>query len=328
MTSPYASAHQSPNGAGDARPTAKQIVQDEARVDGLKDKVVLITGCSSGLGIETARALYITGATLYLTARSLDKAKQALPDLAESERVHFLELDLNDLTSVRNCAKTFLAEKVGLNILIANAGVMHTPEGKTADGFETQFGTNFLSHFLLFNLLKDVMLSSASAEFASRVVVVSSAGHRICGIDFNDINFEKRDYNGWVSYGQSKTACIYMANEVERRYGSQGLHALSLHPGSIFSGLQKTVPDAMRAQWKDEAVLKVIKSPEQGAATTVFGAVSRSLEGKGAVYLEDCAIAHQVKEGAEMREPGYAAHAFDEEKAKKLWEQATTMVKL
>jgi NAD(P)-dependent dehydrogenase (short-subunit alcohol dehydrogenase family) len=328
MTSQHASVHAKPNGPGDARPTAKQIVEAEDRVDGLKDKAILITGCSSGLGIETARALLTTGTELYLTARDVEKAKKALPELVSSERVHFLHLDLQSLDSVRACAKTFLEQSSKLNILIANAGVMHTPEGKTADGFETQFGTNFLGHYLLFNLLKPTLLASASPHFASRVVVVSSSGHRICGVDFDDLNFEERPYNGWLSYGQSKTACIYLANEIDRRYGGKGLHGLSLHPGSILSGLQKTVPDEMRAQWKQEDVIKVMKSPEQGAATSVFGAVSRSMEGKGGVYLEDCGVASEVEQGAQTRASGYAPHAFDKEKEGKLWDLAANLVGL
>jgi NAD(P)-dependent dehydrogenase (short-subunit alcohol dehydrogenase family) len=171
MTSQHASVHAKPNGHGDARRTAKQIVEAENRVAGLTDKAILITGCSSGLGVETARALLTTGAELYLTSRDVEKAKKALPELIASERVHFLHLDLQSMDCVRACAKKFLEQSSKLNIIIANAGVMHTPEGKTADGFEAQFGTNFLGHYLLFNLLKLTLLASASPDFASKVVV-------------------------------------------------------------------------------------------------------------------------------------------------------------
>jgi NAD(P)-dependent dehydrogenase (short-subunit alcohol dehydrogenase family) len=328
MTSQHASVHAKPNGHGDARRTAKQIVEAENRVAGLTDKAILITGCSSGLGVETARALLTTGAELYLTSRDVEKAKKALPELIASERVHFLHLDLQSMDCVRACAKKFLEQSSKLNILIANAGVMHTPEGKTADGFEAQFGTNFLGHYLLFNLLKLTLLASASPDFASKVVVISSSGHRICGIDFDDLNFDKRPYNGWLAYGQSKTACIYLANEIDRRYGAKGLHGLSLHPGSVLSGLRKTVPDEMRAQWKQEEVIKVMKSPEQGAATSVFGAIFRSMEGKGDVYLEDCGVASEVEQGAQTRASSYAPHAFDKEKEGKSWDVAANLVKL
>jgi len=213
-------------------------------------------------------------------------------------------------------------------VLIANAGVMHTPEGKTSDGFETQFGINYLSHFLLFQLLKAELLESSTPSFKSRAIFLSSSGHRIAGVDFDDLNFEKRQYNGWVSYGQSKTAVIYLANEIERLYGSQGLHGLSLHPGSIFSGLQKTVPDEMRQQWKQDSVQKQLKSTEQGAATTVWGTISKELEGKGGLYLENCAIATQAEEGAATRSPGYAPHAFDKEKEQRLYSESFALVGL
>ncbi|GAM82725.1 hypothetical protein ANO11243_007110 [Dothideomycetidae sp. 11243] len=325
MASKYTAAHKSPAGAGDSRPTALQIVKDEGRNGQLGDKVMLITGCSSGLGIETARALFATGATLFVTGRDPERVKSALPDIFESDRVHFLRLDLNTLDSVRSCASEFLMMSRTLNVLINNAGVMHTPEGRTMDGFETQFGTNHLAHFLLFNLLTPTLLSSSMSDFASRVVNLSSSGHRIAGIQFDDLNFEKQPYNGWLAYGQSKTANIYMANEIERRYGEKRLHAISVHPGSILSGLQKTVPDEMRQQWKHESVQKVMKSPAQGAATTVFAAISKELEGKGGIYLENCTVASQVKDGAQMRDPGYAVHAFDQEKEGRLWTESLKM---
>jgi len=326
MASRYSSAHQNPHGAGDQRPTAQEVISDEERTDNLHGKVVLITGCSSGIGVETARALFATGAELYLTARDVDKARKALPELGAVDRVHFLQLELNSLRSVQNCVQHFMKDQKKLNILVCNAGVMHTPFEHTVDGFEQQFGINFLAHFLLFTLLESALLSGVSSDFASRVVVVSSSGHRIAGVDFDDINFSTREYNGWLSYGQSKTACIYLANEIERRYGARGVHGLSLHPGSIFSGLQKTVPSRMRAQWKDENVLKVIKSPAQGASTSVFAAVARSLEGKGGLYLEDCSVSSPVKDGAQSRDPGYAPYAFDQEKAQRLWDLASEMI--
>lgn len=328
MTSKYAEAHQSPNGAGDARPTALQIVQDEGRKDALIGKTIFITGCSSGLGVATAQALLETGATLYLAARDLKKAESVLGDLVKSDRVKLLELDLGSLKSVRACAAEFLKSCKTLNILINNAGVMHTPEGQTADGFETQFGINYLGHFLLFQLLQPTLLASANPTFGSRAVFVSSSGHRISGIRFDDYNFEKSEYNGWAAYGQSKTAVIYAANEIERLYGAQNLHGLSLHPGSIISGLQKTVPQAMRDSWEQDSVKKVLKSHEQGAATTVWAAISKELEGRGALYLEDCAVAKQAPEGAQQRSPGYAAHAFDKGKEERLWQESLKMVGL
>lgn len=324
----YTALHQSPNGSGDARPTAQQIIKDEGLTSSLQGKVFFITGCSSGIGVETARALLQTGATLFLTARDLEKAEKALGDVAKADNVYLLHLDLGSLSSVRSCAAEFAKRSKILNVLINNAGVMHTPEGKTVDGFETQFGTNYLAQFLLFQLTKQTLLESSKPDFASRAIFVSSAGHRISKVRFDDLNFEREKYNGWIAYGQSKTAVIYLANEIERRFGDQGLHGLSLHPGSILSGLQKTVPDEMRQQWTQDAVKKIMKNRQQGAATSVWAAISKDLEGKGGLYLEDCAVASQVEDRAAPRAPGYAEYAFDKEQAERLYNETFEMVGL
>ena len=157
----YATVHLNENlkGPGDRRPSALQIIKDNDLEGKLSDKVMIITGCSSGIGIETARALSTTGATLYLSARDLDKGRTALEGILEPGRVELLQMDLNSLSSVRKAAAEFLSKSKTLNVLINNAGVMMTPEGKTEEGFETQFGTNHLAHFYLFNLLKDTLLA-------------------------------------------------------------------------------------------------------------------------------------------------------------------------
>jgi NAD(P)-dependent dehydrogenase (short-subunit alcohol dehydrogenase family) len=328
MTSKYAAAHESPNGPGDARPTALQIIKDEQLEGGLAGKVILITGCSSGIGIETARALWHTGATLYLTARDLKKAKTALGDLVEQPRVHLLQLDLNSLASVRACAAEFQSKSKTLNILIANAGVMACPEGRTADGFETQFGTNHLAHFLLFSLLKPVLLASSTPEFNSRVIIVSSSAHRYTKVHFDNINLDG-EYEPWTAYGQSKIANLWTANEIDRRYGSQCLHAYSLHPGGIATGLMQHVSGDELAQWaKNEVLAKYWKSPEQGAATTVWAAVAKELEGKGGKFLDDCQVAkpHDPKSG--QFGPGYADWAYDPENEAKLWAKSLELLGL
>ncbi|MCJ1401821.1 hypothetical protein MMC11_005038 [Xylographa trunciseda] len=314
MASKYVAAHVSTNGPGDGRPTALDIIKDENLEGKLSGKVMLITGCSSGIGVETARALSATGATLFLTARDMKKGGTALDGFLEPGRVHLLQLDLNSLTSVRKCAEEFLQRSKTLNVLINNAGVMACPEGRTADGFETQFGTNHLAHFLLFNLLKPTLLASSTPAFNSRVINVSSSGHRRGGILLDDFNFDHTAYEPFRAYGQSKTANIYMTNEIERRYGTQGLHGLSLHPGGIMTGLQIHVPEDVKETWKSDAATKGMKSVPQGAATTVWAAVSREWEGKGGKYLEDCQESRPV-EGVW----GYAPHAFDQEKEGKLW---------
>ena len=324
MPSRYREAHVSTKGPGDARPSALQIIKDEGLEGKLSDKVALITGCSSGLGIETARALSATGAKVYCCVRNITKGEKALEGILEPGRVEMLTLDLNSLESVRACAKDFLSKSKQLNILINNAGIMATPtREKTEDGFEGQFGTNHLAHFLLFQLLKPALIASSTPNFNSRVVSVSSMGHRSGEVQFGNYNFEDGTYSPWKGYGQSKTANIYMANEIDRRYGSKGLHALSLHPGGIMTGLQTHMPEEVKQKYsKDPETLSYMKSPEQGAATTVYAAVSKEWEGKGGKYLEDCDETgpHQGKI------EGYAAWAYDEEGEKRLWADSCKMV--
>ncbi|GME34313.1 hypothetical protein M1834_005974 [Neofusicoccum parvum] len=328
MTSKYAAASANPSGPGDARPTALQIIQDEGLRGKLQDKVFFITGCSSGIGIETVRALEATGATIFATARSLDKAKEALGSLVESDRVHLLEMDQNSLASVRACATKFLSLSKKLHVLIPNAGVMATPEGRTADGFETQFGVNYLAHFLLFWLLKPALLASSTPAFHSRVVVVSSMAHRHSDVHFDNLNLEG-EYDPHKAYGQSKTALVWAANEIERRYGGAGLHATSLHPGGIKSGLQVHVSQEMLDHWgKEPSIMKMWKSPEQGAATTVWAAVAAELEGTGGVYLEDCMVSGPWEPESGWAGPGYSAWAMDQDKAEKLWVRTLSILEL
>ena len=275
MASRYAASHLNANGPDDARLTALQIVRDESLESELSDKTILITGCSSGLGIETARALAATGATLFLTVRNPEKAKRALSDILSSDHVHLLEMDLESLASIRAGAAAFLRQSSTLNVLITNAGVRHLPEGRTRDGFERQFGINHLGHFLLFNLLRSTLLASSTPSFHSRVVVLSSTAHRDGVIHFDDLQLRAPGaYTPRTAYGQSKLANVYMANEIERRYGASGLHGVSVHPGGIRTGLQKNGGGIWEfLSWEIisnlRRVLKCVKSPAQGAATTV-----------------------------------------------------------
>jgi NAD(P)-dependent dehydrogenase (short-subunit alcohol dehydrogenase family) len=334
MPSKYEAAHKDPSGPDDARPTALQIVQDEELAGKLSGKVFVVTGCSSGIGVETAKALASTGATLYLTARNLPAAEKALEGILEPGRVEILEMDLTSSASVKLGASAFLKKSSKLNVLICNAGVMAIPKlTLTEDGFETQFATNHLYHFLLFQLLKDSLLSSSTPSFNSRVILVSSCGHRGGGIRLDDYNFRKRpeEYNPWNAYSQSKTANIYMANEIERRYGSRGLHGISLMPGSMSTGLQRHLDPVDAAEYANrEIVRKYMKTTEQGAATTVLAAISKEFENKGGVYLENCQVVglHPIEGdfGEVPDVPGYSKHAFDEEKARQLWADSLKMV--
>ena len=327
MTSKYAAAHASTKGPGDARPTALQIIQDEGLEGKLQGKVAFITGCSSGIGIETARAISATGATVYAAVRDLEKGKVALGDILSPGRVELIKLDLSSLSSIRECVKDFLTKSSTLNILINNAGVMAWPESRTADGFEMHFGTNHLGPFLLFNLLKPTLLASSTPSFNSRVVNVSSTGHRYTQIHFDNPNLTG-EYEPFIAYGQSKLANIYMANELDRRYGSKGLHALSVHPGGIWSGLQRHMPDDEMKAWNTPQVDVHMKSPAQGAATTVWAAIAREWEGKGGKYLEDCQVSPPVEEGYTVMSPGYEKYTYDPESEKKLWTLSLQMIGL
>ncbi|TGJ85028.1 hypothetical protein E0Z10_g3714 [Xylaria hypoxylon] len=317
----YADAHAKRAGPGDARPTALQIIQDEGLEGALKDKVILITGCSSGIGIHTARALATTGATLFLGVRDLKKGQETLKDILEPGRVELLEIDVSKLDSVRAGAAAFLKKSPKLNILISNAAVMHIPtREESVDGFEMQLATNYLGHFLLFWLLKDTLLESSTPEFNSRLVNVSSSAHHASEIIFDDFNIEKEGgYNPYTSYGHSKLAQIYMANYVDRNFGSKGLHAISLMPGGIDTGLSKyTAREVVESFQKDPVMYAWMKSPEQGAATTIVAAVSKEWEGKGGKYLEDCAVAKT--EPFFMGFWGVTDYVYDEEKENKTWE--------
>jgi NAD(P)-dependent dehydrogenase (short-subunit alcohol dehydrogenase family) len=314
------------------------IVKDEGMIGKLSDKVILITGASAGIGVETAHALHATGAHLFLTTRDVQKGQKVVDTILAEKvptggKVELIQLKLDDLQSVRECAAAFLQRSKQLNILILNAGIMACPDSRTKDGFETQFGTNHLGHFLLFELLKETLLASSTPAFNSRVVSLSSSGHRQSPILFDDLDLSKGGYEPFKAYGQSKTANIYLANEIERRYGSQGLHATSVMPGGIFTELARHVvitdPAFVERLMKSDVVKKVMKNAEQGAATTVCAAIGKEWEGKGGKYLEDCRVAPATDPSNTVpMAPGYADHAYDEAAAQKLWDVSLQLVGL
>ncbi|KAM6515483.1 hypothetical protein FSOLCH5_009708 [Fusarium solani] len=332
----YAQAHADPQGPNDARPTALQIIEDENLSGKLVGKSVFITGANQGLGLETARALHSAGATVYIGARNRTKGQLAIDDIQASDAndapLHVVEISLDSFDSVRKAAEDLLAQNDKLNLLILNAGVMFSPKGKTVDGFETQLAINYLGHFLLFQLLKPALLAASTPEFNSRVISLSSTGHRAGGIRFEDLNFDEPDsYDPMLAYGQAKTANIYLANEIERRYGSQGLHALSLHPGIINTNLAKYMTQEMKDFMGNHPVFqKRLKSVAQGAATTVYAAVSKDWEGKGGKYLYDCAEAGPVRPDSDYMsvDDGYAEWIYDQDKASKLWTESIKLVGL
>ena len=285
----------------------------------LNGRTALVTGASSGIGLEAARALAAVGAAVVLAARNAEKGNTALTAIRErvpDAAVELGSLDLTSLANVRAFAEAFLSSHDRLDLLINNAGVMASPFGRTNDGFELQFGTNHLGHFLLTGLLVPTLLASAPA----RIVNLSSAGHHGSDIVWDDIHFERRPYDKWDAYGQSKTANILFSVELERRLGPRGVHAYAVHPGMIATELGRhLVPEdlqTLRKRADDQGrVLPGFKPVEAGAATTVWAATAAELDGRGGVYLEDCHISEQ-----------HAPWALDAESAKRLWTVSEQMV--
>src|ERR1700729_3678286 len=211
----------------------------------LKGKRVLVTGVSTGLGVETARALVAHGADVVGAARDLTKAKTATAGVragASGGGLELVELDLASLDSVRACANTLVDNGEPFDLVIANAGVMACPYGKTADGFETQFGANHLGHFVLVNRIASLM------KPGSRLVNLSSAGHRYSDVDLDDPNFERTPYDPWAAYGRSKTANILFAVEFDRRHKTTGTRATAVHPGGIQTELSRHMTPEVRQQ--------------------------------------------------------------------------------
>lgn len=332
----YVAIHQEPNGPGDARTTAEQVLADEGLAGKWTGRVILVTGASSGLGMETARVLHKTGAKIFITSRQQAKGDEVARIISSEDSslapVEAIEMPMDSFESIHKAASVFLAKSPALDILLLNAGVMAAPEGRTKDGFETHFGTNHLAHFLLFQLLKPALLQASKPESHSRVVVLSSGAHKSGGIHPENYNLEG-EYNPYMAYAQSKTANIYMANELNRRYGSQGINGLSVHPGVIFEtgiarhqGGADTLRENMAKERDD--IRKWAKSIPQGAATSVYAAIAKALESKGGLYLEDCHVPKQEAPGAVTYHQGHAAHAYNQELEGKLWQDSLRMVNI
>jgi len=292
----------------------------------LRGKRVLVTGVSAGLGAETARALAAHGATVVGAARDLDKARRAsepvLRDAANGGGLELVELDLGSLASIRRAADALVAAGRPFDLVIANAGVMATPFGKTADGFETQFGTNHLGHFVLVNRIAPLLRPG------SRLVNLSSAGHRFSDVDLADPNFDTTPYAEFVAYGRSKTANVLFAVEFDRRHRAQGVRATAVHPGVIQTELGRYMTPEVRAQIvppnpTGEAEAIPWKTIPQGAATSLWAGVVAAADDIGGRYCEDCHVA-ELKQGAERG--GVRAYALDPERAKALWAKSEEMV--
>jgi NAD(P)-dependent dehydrogenase (short-subunit alcohol dehydrogenase family) len=296
----------------------------------LKGKRVLVTGVSAGLGVETARALVAHGAEVVGAARDLTKAKAATAGVragANGGGLELVELDLASLDGVRVCADALVDAGEPFDLVIANAGVMACPYGKTVDGFETQFGTNHLGHFVLVNRITSLM------KRGSRLVNVSSAGHRYSDVDLDDPNFERTPYDPWVAYGRSKTANILFAVEFDRRHKAEGVRATALHPGGIQTELSrhigeegiKQLVERVNAQTRaaGEPDFK-FKTIPQGAATSVWAGVVATADEVGGRYCEDCHVAEIEPNSA--KRAGVKPYALDPETAKALWAKSEEMV--
>jgi NAD(P)-dependent dehydrogenase (short-subunit alcohol dehydrogenase family) len=293
-------------------------------------KRVLVTGVSAGLGVETARALAAHGAQVVGTARNIDKAQNATKVVRDQATnggaLELVELDLASLASVRACADKLVAAGNSFDVVIANAGVMATPEGKTADGFETQFGTNHLGHFLLVNRIASLL------KPGSRLVNLSSAGHRLSDVDLDDPNFEHTPYTEFGAYGRSKTANILFAVEFDSRHKACGIRATAVHPGRILTELGRHLPPEVRANLIKSASENAPastpafprKTIPQGAATTVWSGFVAHADIIGGRYCEDCHVA-EIVEGAEMR-GGVRSYALDSNRARALWAKSEEMV--
>ena len=307
MTTP-----QRPIGSGFGHDTTAAEVLDGIDLTG---KLAVVTGGYSGLGLETTRALVGAGAEVVVPARRPQVAEDAVGDL---KGVEVDEVDLGDLDSVERFADRFLASGRTIDLFIGNAAVMACPETRVGPGWEAQFATNHLGHYALVNRLWPAIDKTGGA----RVISVSSSGHRNSGIRWDDVMWE-HGYDKWKAYGQAKTANALFAVHLDAMGKEAGVRAFSLHPGGILTPLQRHIPkeEMVKLGWIDEdgnPLNPSFKTPEQGAATSVWAATSPQLEGMGGVFCEDCDIAEKAAEDGTARF-GVRAWATDPEQAARLW---------
>lgn len=301
-----------------AKSTATEVLENI----NLTGKVAIVTGGYSGLGLETVRALAGNGAKVIVPARSEAKAKEALADL--SGDITIAPMDLADLALVKQFVVSMQETLPQLDLLINNAGVMASPESKVGPGWESQFGICHMGHFALAQGLFSLIEKTPEA----RVVALSSTAHKMSDIMWDDINFEDTPYEKWRAYGQAKTANALFANALSRRLKKTGGLAFSVHPGGIFTPLQRHLPkeEMIAIGWLNddgepsELAKAGFKSPEQGASTTLWAATSNKLNGMPGVYCEDADIGALTDPTSPMaRYMGVDAHACDDEAAERLW---------
>jgi NAD(P)-dependent dehydrogenase (short-subunit alcohol dehydrogenase family) len=302
----------------------------------LQGKRILVTGVSAGIGVETARALASHGAHVVGAARDLTKAQAATAQVRQDAAAHggslaLVALDLADLKSVRACADELLAKREPFDVVIANAGVMATPFGHTADGFETQFGTNHLGHFVFVNRIAPLMRAG------SRLINLSSSGHRFSNVDIEDPNFERTSYEPFVAYGRSKTANILFAVAFDRRHRARGIRAAAVHPGAIQTELGRHMDHSRLQAMIDQMNQQLAaegkgpfqwKTIPQGAATSVWAGVVAPADAIGGRYCENCHVGNIVPDDVTISpiSEGVRGYALDPATADALWQKSEELV--
>ncbi|MRH90735.1 SDR family NAD(P)-dependent oxidoreductase [Nocardia sp. SYP-A9097] len=304
---------------------ATRTTEGVLRTIDLTGRTALVTGATSGLGAETVRALASAGATVILAARDFDAAidlARRIRDQHPKADLDVIGMDLTDLNSVRTAAGVLALRPEGLDLLINNAGVMYPPLTRTPDGFELQFATNHLGHFLLTTELLPVLIATGERTgVTTRVITLSSDAHRAYPVDLADPQFFQRPYDKFIAYGQSKAANVLMTVELQRRMLGRPVAAYAVHPGIIITGLSRYMSHDdfkhMRTLTsRTPGRLANPKAIDQGAATTVWAAVAPELERRRGAYLSDCAVSRA------------APHATDPETAQQLWELSTKLTAL
>ena len=296
----------------------------------LHNKVVIVTGGYSGIGLETTKALVAVGANVIIPAKRPKIANQNLNGVVSETNI--IKMDLGNLNSVKNFTNSFKENFNTLSLLINNAGIMACPETRVGDNWESQFAINHIGHFLLTRELMNILADTEGSRFVS----LSSSAHALTGILWDDIHFNKQPYNKWMAYGQSKTASSLIAIELNKKMKDYGVESFSVHPGGIITPLQRYLEkeEMIALGWMDEdgspseLAKNFFKSPSQGASTTLWCATSNDLNGLGGVFCEDCDIAKRKSEVDEslQRYTGVANWAVDTDEATRLWELSEEII--
>lgn len=306
-----------------SKPEASEVV---AGLD-LSGKVALVTGGYSGIGVETVRALTAAGAKVFVPSRDVDRAVRSLEGIIPAEQIGFM--DLADLPSVTRFGETFADNHSKIDLAIFNAGVMACPLGRTEQGLEWQLGVNHVGHFALLQTL----LPSLRNANGARLITLSSIAHRMSPVRFDDMNYQQRDYDKWQAYGQAKSAQSLMAVQLDRREKDNGIRAFSVHPGGIFTPLQRHLGNEEMAEfgWTDsdgnpsEVAAKLFKTTTQGCATSLWAATASSLNDMGGVYCEDCNISELVPDDSTAF-TGVRQWAVDSEIAERTWRETEALI--